>query len=116
MGADRQELDARKREEMLTNVESTFNFVLGRRRVSRPLSAGAVKRRLTQAAEMDVLESEQTIEQLKSQLLVSTRDYNTELNTINDKWMAALNTIEEVSLVPRKSDVFSDIVAIAWVA
>jgi hypothetical protein len=115
--ADRKELDARKREEMLTNAESLFNFVLRRRHTTgRSVSYGAQKRRLTQSAAEDVRESEDMIELLRDQLQQAEREYRDSLNAISDKWTAALNDLQEISLVPRKSDIFADVVAIAWAA
>jgi hypothetical protein len=114
--SDRQELDARKREETLTNVESAFNWLLGRgRHTGRGVSYGAQKRRQTLQTEMDIREGEATIENLRQQLADTYADYKRELNAINDKWMDALDDIDETSLVPRKADIFADVVALAWV-
>ncbi|MCW1969627.1 MAG: hypothetical protein KIH69_016065, partial [Anaerolineae bacterium] len=117
LGMDRKELDARKREETLTNVESVFNFVLGRQKTSgRSVSVGALKRRQTEMAEMEVRESEETIEQINESLARLADEYHIALNGVNDKWMTVLNDMHESPLVPRKSDIFVDFIALAWVA
>ena len=113
---DRMTLDAREREELLTNAESALSFTFARRPITRPLSSGATKSRMSKTAALNLQETEEMITQLRARLQSAARDYNIELNAINDKWMAALNKIDEISMVPRKSDVFSDVVAIAWVA
>jgi hypothetical protein len=115
--ADRTDLDARKREELLTNAESIFNFVIGRRRrgTGRSVAWGATKRRQTQAAEEDVRESEDAITQLNTDLQQIGAEYRAALDALNNKWLAVLGDIQEVPLAPRKSDIFADVVALAWV-
>lgn len=113
---DRADLDARKREETLTNVESVFNFVVGRksRGTGRSVSRGATKRRQTQAAQEDVRESESAIAQLQLDLQHLSAEYRAALDTLNTKWMNALADIDQYQVMPKKSDIFADIVAIAW--
>jgi hypothetical protein len=115
--SDRKELDARKREEMLTNVESVFNFVVGRHKgTGRSVSYGAQKRRQTELAEMEVRESEDTIDDLKDALERLSEEYHIALNSVSDKWMEVLSDMHEVPLVPRKGDIFVDFIALTWVA
>lgn len=117
LGMDRKELDARNREETLTNIESAFNFIVGRQKTSgRSVSVGASKRRQTQMAEMEVRESEETIEQINESLARLADEYHIALNNVNDKWMTTLNDMHESPLVPRKGDIFVDLIALAWVA
>ena len=113
---DRAELDARKREELLTNVESVFNFVIGKnkRNTGRAISWGAWKRRSTQAAEEEVKESEDVMAQLTADLEQAGAEYKAALAALSDKWMAALDDVEQVPLSPRKGDIFVDLVALAW--
>ena len=118
LSSDRSDLDARKREELLTNAESVFNFVLGgigkRRGTGRSVSRGVTKRRQTQDAEADVRESEETIKQLSADLQQVSADYRAALDALNTKWMGVINSVEQVPIAPKKSDIFVDIVAIAW--
>lgn len=115
--SDRADLDARKREELLTNAESIFNFVLGKRRSStgRSVSRGATKRRMTQDAEADVRESEETITKLSADLQQTSADYRAALDALTSKWMALINDAVQVPIAPKKSDIYVDVVAIAWV-
>jgi hypothetical protein len=115
---DRAELDARKREELLTNAESIFNFVIGRHRrgTGRSISWGAYKRRQTQQAVEDVRESEEAIAKLNSDLQLISDEYRAALDALNNKWMSTLGDVQQVSIAPKKSDIFADIVALAWVA
>ena len=113
---DRAELDARKREEMLTNVESVFNFVIGRnkRSTGRAVSWGAWKRRATLAAEEEVKESEDAIAKLTADLERIGAEYKLALETVNSQWLAALDDVTQTPVSPRKSDIFVDLVALAW--
>lgn len=115
LSGDRAELDARKREETLTNIESIFNFVVGRRRgTGRGLTYGATKHRQTRQVEIDVRESQQAVAELKTQADAVLAEYRTALDGLNTRWMQAINDIQEIRLAPRKSDIFVDILAIAW--
>ncbi|MGQ9813727.1 MAG: ATP-binding protein [Candidatus Roseilinea sp.] len=113
---DRAELDARKREELLTNIESLFNFVIGRnkRSTGRAVSRGAWKRRATLAAEEDVNESEDVIAKLTADLERIGAEYKLALERVNSQWLAALDDITQTPVSPRKSDIFVDLIALAW--
>ena len=115
LSSDRADLDARRREETLTNVESIFNFVIGKRRhTGRGVSHGATKSRMTRAAEMDLRESEQTVAQLKAQAENVLAEYRAALDALNTRWMQTINDVVELKISPRKSDIFADLIVIAW--
>ncbi len=111
---DRTELSGRQREELLGGVESVFNFVFGRRQ-NYAVAFGARRRREVENAQQDVRESEQAIAKLQQDLQAVADEYRDALNALSDKWMRALSDVTEVPLAPRKSDIFVDIVALAWV-
>jgi hypothetical protein len=111
---DRTELSGRQREELLGGVESVFNFVFGRRQ-SYAVAFGARRRREVENAREDVRESEQAIVKLQQDLQAVADEYKDALNALSDKWMRALSDVTEVPLAPKKSDIFVDIVALAWV-
>jgi hypothetical protein len=112
---ERLELSGRKREELLTNAESVLNFVLGRRD-NRMMSWGAWKRRQTQAAAQDVQDTEQAIAKLNLDLQQVATEYQTALSQISEKWARVVSDVQDVPLAPKKSDIFADLVAVAWVA
>jgi hypothetical protein len=114
--ADRADLDARKREETLTNIESVFNLVIGRGRsgTRSALSRGSTKRRLAESAEQDVQESEQAIAEFNRQIAQAGEEYREALRQLNDKWSAMAADVEQASLTPKKTDIFADVVALAW--
>ncbi len=112
--SDRVELSARKREELLGGVESLFNLLTGRRQ-SYAVAFGARRRREVESAEREVRESEEVIAQLNADLEALAQDYKAALGQLSDKWMRALGDVTEVSLAPKKSDIFVNLVAVAWV-
>ncbi|HQW34128.1 MAG TPA: DUF853 family protein [Thermoflexales bacterium] len=111
---DRADLNERKREELLTNVESVFNFVIGQRSRTS-VARGASKNRMSKQAEWDVRESEQAIARLNTQLKELSDEYRVALSEISDKWVSALGDVTETPLLPRKADIYVDLVALAWV-
>jgi hypothetical protein len=110
---DRAELSGRKREELLAGVESVFNFIIGRRQ-SYAVAFGARRRREVEAAQEGVRESEEAIVKLNADLQELAEDYRAALNALSDKWARALSDVTEAPLAPKKSDIFADLVAIAW--
>jgi hypothetical protein len=111
---DLAELGGRKREELLAGVESVFNFVLGRRQ-NYAVAFGARRRREVENAQEDVRESEAAIAKLQQDLQAVADEYKDALSALSDKWMRALSDVTEVPLAPKKSDIFVDVVALAWV-
>jgi hypothetical protein len=114
LAQDRTELGGRQREELLGGVESLFNFVFGRRQ-SYAVAFGARRRREVESAQQDVRESEAAIAKLQQDLRAVAGEYKDALNALSDKWMRALSDVTQVPLAPKKSDIFVDVVALAWV-
>jgi hypothetical protein len=112
---DRAELSARKREELLSGIESVFNFIVGRRQ-SYAVAFGARRRSNTERAEQDVRESEEAIARLNVDLRTVAEEYRAALSAVSDKWMRTLADVQEIPLAPKKSDIFADLVALAWVS
>jgi len=113
LAEDQAELEARKREELLTLGESALGFLTGRR--SRILSTASRKRRLTKQAEADVKESEEAIKDLEAQLKALAEEWEEQVEEINDRWAATLEEIEQVEVTPRRRDVVVDYCGLAWV-
>lgn len=113
LAEDQAELEARKREELLTLGESVLGFLTGRR--SRVLSTASRKHRLTKQAEADVRESEEAIKDLEAQLKALAEEWQEEVEEINDRWAATLEEIEVVEIAPRRRDVVVDYCGLAWV-
>jgi outer membrane murein-binding lipoprotein Lpp len=114
LAADRAELSSRKREELLGNVEALFNLLVGRR-PSYAIAFGARRRREVETAAQDVRESEAAIAKLNADLEALAEEYKTALSQLNEKWARVPNDVTEVPITPKKSDIFVERLAIAWV-
>ncbi len=117
LSQDRAEVDARKRDETMTNIESVFNLVIGRGRggVRGAMSKGSTRRRMAETAEADARESEETIAQLNQDIQQVGEEYRVALQELSDKWAAVIAGAEEVAITPKKTDIFADVVTLAWV-
>jgi len=114
LAEDRAEMEARRREELLSYGESALNLLTGRR-PSYMISRTSRKRRMTKQAEADVKESLDTIEDLEGQLEDLAADWEEQAEEINARWAATLEEIEQVEIAPRRTDVVVDFCGLAWV-
>jgi hypothetical protein len=114
LAADRAELSSRKREELLSGVETLFNLLVGRR-PTYAIAFSARRRREVETAAQDVRESEAVIAKLNADLEALAEEYKTALGHLNEKWARALNDIEELPITPKKGNILVERLAIAWV-
>jgi hypothetical protein len=113
LAGDQEELDARKREELLTIGESALNLLTGRRS-SAMISRASRKRRMTRQAKSDVAESLEAIEDLEQQIEALSEDWQAEAARITDHWAAQLDVIETHTVTPRRADVMIQFCGLAW--
>jgi DNA repair exonuclease SbcCD ATPase subunit len=110
---DEAELSNRKVEEAGTHLENLTGLFGGRRKASR-LSSSLTKRRMTEQAKADVEESIQAIAQFKEQLAELEKRREAVIAEINDRWGNVVNESTELSVSPKKTDVFIDLFGVAW--
>ncbi len=109
---DQTELNQRKTEELGNWAELGASLIgIGRK---RSVTTGLTKRRLTEQAKGDVEESVQTIAQYKKDLaeLVQQREQITQ--EITQRWGEAVNDVTEVSVTPKKADIYVNLFGVAW--
>jgi len=110
---DEAELSNRKIEEAGTHLENLTGLFGGRRKSSR-LSSSLTKRRMTEQAKSDVEESINAIDEFKRQL-AELQQRRAELMTeLNDKWGQVVGNTSEVTVAPKKTDVFVSLFGVAW--
>jgi hypothetical protein len=114
LAEDQDEVDARKRDELLSLGESAFNL-LTRRRSSSMISRASRKRTMTRKAEADVEESKEAIEDLEEQLEDLKAQWEEQVEEINDRWAEVLEEVEEFTVKPRRTDVRVEFCGLAWV-
>ena len=110
---DESELSHRKMEEAGTHLENITGLFGGRRKASR-LSSSLTKRRMTEQAKGDVEESLDAIDEFKRQLAEIQRRREEVIAEINDKWGQVVGNTSEVTVAPKKSDVFVTLFGVAW--
>ncbi|HET9913589.1 MAG TPA: hypothetical protein VFQ13_16955, partial [Anaerolineales bacterium] len=110
---DEAELSNRKVEEAGTHLENLTGLFGGRRKSSR-LSSSLTKRRMTEQAKAEVEESLDAIDQFKAQIKELEKRRAEVIAEINDRWGRLVNEITEVTIAPKKTDVFVKLFGVAW--
>ncbi|HJR79300.1 MAG TPA: DUF87 domain-containing protein [Anaerolineales bacterium] len=110
---DEDELSHRKMEEAGTHLENITGLFGGRRKASR-LSSSLTKRRMTQQAKADVEESLDAIKEFNRQIAELQKRREEIIAEINDRWGRVVNEITEVTITPKKTDVFVNVFGVAW--
>ena len=109
---DETELSHRKMEETGAHFENlTGIFSKGR---TRRLSTSLSKRRLAEQAKADVEESRDTIDDLKRQMSELERRRQEVIVEVNEKWGRVASSSSEVTIVPKKADIFVNLFGVAW--
>ncbi len=110
---DETDLQHRKMEEMGTHAENVLGLFTGSRSTRR-LSSSLSKRRQTENAKEDVQESVDTIAQYKKDLANLLRERDEMTEEINDRWGRVVNESSEVTINPKKTDIYVNIFGVAW--
>lgn len=99
----------------LSSVAGALGIFGSKRRSLSGLSSAASKRRITTTAKASIEESEATIARLKADIEALRSAMEQEAATLTEQWAKAVSDIEQVKVMPRKSDIRVDLVALAWV-
>ncbi len=110
---DEATLSARKLEEMGTHAENVLGLFTGSRS-TRKLSSSLAKRRMTENAKAEVQESIESIAQYKKEIAELQREREDLIREISDRWGNVVNDIEEVTVAPKKTDVYVNFFGVAW--
>ncbi len=110
---DETDYQHRKMEEMGTHAENVLGLFTGSRSTRR-LSSSLSKRRQTENAKEDVQESVDTIAQYKKDLANLLRERDEMTEEINDRWGRVVNESSEVTINPKKTDIYVNIFGVAW--
>lgn len=110
---DEADLSHRKVEEAGTHLENLTGLFGGRRKASR-LSSSLTKRRMTERAKSEVEESLDAISEVKRQIAEAEKRREETIAEINNRWGQAVGNVTEVTVAPKKSDVFVSLFGVAW--
>ena len=109
---DRNELAGRKREEG-SNLLEIGAGVLGMGR-KKGITSQFSKNRLTNKAKAEVEESLDAIDTIKRQIADLEKRREEVITELNDKWGQVVGNTSEVTIAPKKTDVFVSLFGVAW--
>jgi hypothetical protein len=113
LAQDQVKYDQRKWEERSNLAEMGASLLgLGRK---RSITSQVAKNRLTQQAKADIDESIEAIRQYETQLAELQQKREAVMREIHEHWAAISNQVSEITLTPKKSDIFIDTFGVAWV-
>src|SRR5258706_1123827 len=109
---DQNELAGRKREEGSNLLEIGASvFGVGRK---RSVTSQFAKNRLTNKAKADVEESVDAIAQYKQQIAELQKQREELITEVNSRWGDVVNDITEITVNPKKTDIFVKLFGVAW--
>ena len=109
---DQSEHEHRKWEERGNLAELGASLIgIGRK---KSLSSQLSKRRLTERAKAEVEESIDAIADYKRQIAELEKQHQEAIADINARWGDVVNDVTEVTVTPRKTDVFINLFGVAW--
>ncbi len=111
---EREELGARKSEELLGGAESVMRL-FGGRRSYYTLSRTSRLRRYANMSESQVGMLEQDVQDILAQMDRTEKEMESALQSVDDKWADIAQQIEEVRITPYKKDINMMVFGIGWV-
>lgn len=109
---DQEDLRNRNIETGLSGAEALAGVLgIGRK---KSLSTSVSKFRMAQNAKEEVRESEEAIAQLKKDLADLMREREEMAREINDRWGNVVNDIDEITVNPKKTDIYVNLFGVAW--
>jgi hypothetical protein len=106
------ELDDRKREELVSDAETVFSLLGGKR--SRRISTTMSKHRMTEQTKAQVDDAADAITEFKAQLAQLQQARQQALDEAGSKWGNAVNNVSEIPILPKKTDVYVNLFGVAW--
>jgi hypothetical protein len=113
LDSQREQLSARRREELLTAGESLWQLMQGRAYYT--LSRTSRMRRYTNSSEDQVGLVERDLLDLANQLDAVEAEMEEALQEVQDKWSDAVRQIKEVRISPYKKDINLVVFGLGWV-
>lgn len=113
LDAEREELSARKREELLSAGESLWQLMRGRAYYT--LSRTSRMRRYTSSSEDQLGILERDLNELVRQLDQTEAEMEDALRAVQEKWSNAVREVREVRITPYKKDITMMLFGLGWV-
>jgi flagellar biosynthesis chaperone FliJ len=113
MSKQEAEYNNRKWEENATHAENIFGVFTGKGSM-RKVSTSITKRRLSEQAKADMDESATQVREYELQLRELEQRRNEIVESVNEKWAALVNQVNEIQLPAKRSDVYVEYFGVAW--
>ena len=119
LGREHRELREDEAELQNRNIESGANLlelgasVFGLTR-KKSITTQFTKHRLAESAKAEVQESKETIAKLTKDLNDLTKEHENLVREISDKWGRVVSESSEVTINPKKTDVYVNVFGVAW--
>jgi len=113
LGAEKSEIQDRKREQLYTTGEAIFSLLQGR--TNYTLSRMSRAQRYRRQTELDIGESQGVIAEIEREMYDLEQEYEQKLNEVNNKWAQLANNIQEYTITPYKKDIHVNIYGVGWV-
>jgi uncharacterized protein YlxW (UPF0749 family) len=112
---EQHEVDASAyKQNTIANIgETMLGFFMGRR--PRIKSTSQTKKRRATKAKLKVEETKEDIKDLQTEIKELETELQKEVTTIKNRWEETLEKFKEIKVIPRKTDIQVDLVALAWV-
>ncbi len=112
LGAEHKELADRRREQTFTQGEALLSLLKGR--TTYTLSRTSRARRFTRQTEEDLSESKEVIDRIQDEMDQLEVRFEQELSSVNERWAAIANDIQEYMVTPYKKDIHMELFGIGW--
>jgi len=106
----------RARRETLSDISTVAGALglFGRRGGLGKLGNLGTKRRTSGTAKADVRESQEAIARIEDELKQLAAEMEEEAKAVTERWSAAVDDIEQVKVLPKRTDIDVHTVAVAW--
>jgi hypothetical protein len=112
--SDKEEVQARKREEYVGVGETLLSFFIGRKKTTG-ITTASRRRRMTEKAEDEAEEKTVKIEELKKDIGELESDLKSAIEKVTYRWENVEKNISVIELKPKSGDVKLDQLALAWI-
>jgi hypothetical protein len=116
LSRDKAAYQERSRRETLSDISTVASALglFGRRGGLGKLTSLGTKRRTSGTAKADVKESEDAIARMQQDIEKLTAEMEDEAKAVTERWSKTVDDIEQVKILPRRTDIDVHTVAIAW--
>jgi hypothetical protein len=116
LGRDKAAYQERARRETLSDISTVAGALglFGRRGGLGKLGSLGTKRRTSGTAKAGVKESEEAIARIEEDLKQLATEMEEEAKAVTERWSKTVDDIEQVKILPRRTDIDVHTVAIAW--